>query len=218
MVEEQGIDATAGGADIVDGRAASAELRPGALPESAELEAVAGRAGGHHRDEQHRRGAGDLAGDAQQLPGPRPVEHHAEPGDVAVRADLLLLDDDAGDDRRQRRFGEVRRLADRAIVGPRPEHPPAEQLGAAPALGSRRLTAGRADVDLDAANLEIGRAVIGIDAAIGAVQLGERGAAEQEGQRHHRNQGGKWATQEPHARLLASWPWKSKQVLGRREP
>ena len=133
-VEQQRIDARAGRPDIIDRAVAGAEARPGLLPFVARFEALEGRAGQHDRDDQHRRRAADRAADPEQLAGAGAVEQDAERGDVALRADLLLLDDDPGDHRVERGIGEARRLADRAAVGLRPERLPALRLGLPPAL------------------------------------------------------------------------------------
>ena len=49
----------------------------------------------------------------------------------------------------------------------------------------------------------------------GAPSCEKRGGAEKGEQGgHDRNQNGKWAANGLHARLFASWPWKSKRVVG----
>src|SRR3546814_7398354 len=88
-------------ADIVDGAAAGAEAGPGLLPLVLEFEAVAGRTRLQDGDDQHRRRSPDGAlRPTQHLAGAGAIEQDAELGDIALRADLLLLDDDTGDDRR----------------------------------------------------------------------------------------------------------------------
>ena len=151
-VEQQRIDARAGRPDIVDRAAGGAELGPGALPFVAILEAVGGRAGPHHRDDQHRRRAADEALHAEHLAGAGAVEEHAEARDIAGRADLLLLDDDPRDD--------PARAPIPASWAPAPTGRPWVRaqsifqpcsLGPAPALDPRLLGALGGDVDLDSA-------------------------------------------------------------------
>ena len=63
-------------------------------------------------------------------------------------------------------------------------------------------------------DLEIGGAVDRRDAALAALELGiENARADQEQSGNGRNHEGKRAADGLHAGLLASWPWKSKQVL-----
>ena len=63
--------------------------------------------------------------DSEQLAGAGAVEQDAQGGDIALRADLLLLDDDSRDHSVQGRVGEAGRLLDRAAVGLGPERLPA---------------------------------------------------------------------------------------------
>ena len=125
---------------------------------------------------------------AEELAGPRAIEQQAEPGDVAARTDLLILDGDAGDDRIERRVGQPRRLGGRASVDPRPQHLPALALRHPPAAGARGLGILARDVHGDAGHLVARRAVHRRDAAIAALELGiddaARHAERQHGQRH----------------------------------
>src|SRR3546814_1221093 len=68
------------------------------------------------------------AGDAQHLPGARPVEHDAQRRDIAVGTGLLIFDLYAGDHAFKLRLGQARRAG--SAMGASPEHllrPPLRQ-------------------------------------------------------------------------------------------
>src|SRR3546814_5018855 len=169
-------------ADIVDGAAAGAEAGPGLLPLVLEFEAVAGRTRLQDGDDQHRRRSPDGAlRPTQHLAGAGAIEQDAELGDIALRADLLLLDDDTGDDRVEPRIGEIRRLRRGAARGLGPERCPAEALRLPPALEPRFLRGLAAGIDLDAAHLQGAGTVDRRHAPPGALVLFVKGAAPRHG-------------------------------------
>ncbi len=113
---------------------------------------MGGRAGDLDRNDQHRRRSERLAATTEQLAGTGAIEQHAQPGDVALVADLLLLDDDAGDNGAERTVTE-RGRARTAAVHLRPKHRPALTLRDPPCGLSRLLGILGDDIDIDAANL-----------------------------------------------------------------
>jgi hypothetical protein len=179
-VEKQGIHARAGRADIVDRAVAGAEARPGLLPQVARFEALERGAGLHDRDDQHRRRAAHRAADPEQLAGAGAVEQDAERGDVSLRPDLLLLDDDARDHAVERRFRQARRLREGAVVGLGPQRLPALELRLPPALEAGLLAVLGGDVDLDPGHLEGAGAVDRRHAAVRPFELRPDRAAQRE--------------------------------------
>ena len=151
-VDQHRIRAEAAHANIVDRALRGPELCPRPLPGVLELNRGCGSARDHHRDKQHRRRPLDLtAFSAKELCGSGAIEKHSEIGDVAVRTDLLALDDDRTHDLVQRAVGEVWGLVDRQLVHLGPQGTEALPLRDPPSPEARGLRVGTADIDVDAA-------------------------------------------------------------------
>ena len=139
-------------------------------------------------------------------------------GDIALRADLLLLDDDARDHRRS--------SAESGRPGAWPSGRPwvLAQSAFQPLRWAWRQPSSRAfsavsarDVDLDAGDLEGAGAVDRRHAAVGAFELGvEHARADERAEASDGISEGERAAGKLHAGLLASWPWKSKRDVARR--
>ena len=121
-----------------------------------------------------------------RLAGAGAIEQQAQRGDIAIGADLLLLDDDRADQSVQRRIRQGRRLADGPLVHLGPQRLETFALGDSPArvAGAGRVLA--ADIDFDATDFQCPLTVDGQDPALAALHLrGERpansGESEQDG-------------------------------------
>ena len=190
-VDQQGIDPHAADPDIVDRALRGAEHGPCPLPWVAALDAGHGRPRHQHRDQQHRRGPAGDPRHPEQLAGTGAVEKDAKVGDIAVRPDLLAVDDDRADQRIEHRIAEVRRFADRPAMLLGPQGLEALALGHAPTGVAGGICVLAADVDVDSVDFQRAGAVDGQNPAVARFHLGHDGGAKRErGERGDSKEGG----------------------------
>src|SRR3546814_821259 len=157
-IEQQRVDAGAGGADIVDRALPGVIFGPGALPFAALFEHLRDARDRIDGNDKQRRRAQRPAADAQNLSSAHAVELDAERRDIAARADLFPFDDDRGDDAVEHRIGQRRASA---AVGLTIELRPTLALRLAPPELPRFLAGLRGDIHLDSAGQKIAAAKIG---------------------------------------------------------
>ena len=178
-VHQQRVGAGAGQPDIVDDAVARAKARPGLLPGRRALEHRRRAPGFLERHDQQRGRAERLPGDAQDRARAPTIEQHAELCNVAVRSDLLILDDDPAHQRVERRIGKRARTTRQASG----QNVPALALRQPPACGSRGFGIGAGYIDGNAGNLETTGTCDRRDPAAAVLDLRDHGTAGSK-QRH----------------------------------
>jgi len=146
--------------DIVDRRYRIAVALPCRQPRRLRLVQHAHAAIDLHRQQQHRRRMYRPGTGGEIAARPRPVEHHAEPRDVARRREALALDFDARHHRIDRAVRQRGRTARRLARQPRPQQWPCLMLRDTIGLHPRVVGGLAAGIDRDPAD-RIGAGTVG---------------------------------------------------------
>lgn len=206
--EKQRISTATGWTDIVDCAVRRAESCPCLLPFRARLETLRQTTAVLDRHDQKRCRTTDIARHAEKFGRSDTIKQNTQSRDVAVRADLFVLDDDS---RHNRIKGAVAQVWRAGAMGFFPQLLPAKPLRFSPAAKTRSVRIFCCDINNYAADFKVARAINWRHATFAAFKLsidGDAGGPCQQGSGER--EGAEMASLELHARLLASWAWNSK--------